>query len=129
MEPEYSAHRAIACMKGDHYLSADQQSLPRATHTRDLRQKAPATTDAHFQLGGASPQGETIAFTNYYLVRNGRPCIPVMGEFHFSRFPRQYWQAELRKMQAGGVTIVSSYIFWIQIEEEEGVFDWSGNCD
>jgi hypothetical protein len=81
------------------------------------------------RLGGSNAQGETLAFTNYYLLRNGRPTIPVMGEFHFSRFPRQYWEQELRKMQAGGVTIVATYIFWIHIEEEEGVFDWSGNND
>src|SRR6266567_6834361 len=95
----------------------------------NLMQNARPITSDHLQLGGTAPQGDTIAFTNYYVVRNGHPCIPVMGEFHASRFPRQYWQDELRKMQAGGVTIVASYIFWIHIEEEEGIFDWSGDCD
>jgi hypothetical protein len=63
------------------------------------------------------------------MTRNGHAIIPVMGEFHYSRFPREYWREELRKMQAGGVTIVATYIFWIHQEEEEGIFDWSGNND
>ncbi len=32
-------------------------------------------------------------------------------------------------MQAGGVTIAATYIIWIHVEEEEGVFKWSGNRD
>src|SRR5579884_957174 len=80
-------------------------------------------------MSGTAPQGDTIAVTSYYFMRNGRPCIPVMGEFHASRFPRRYWPDELRKMRAGGVTIVATYILWIHVEEEEGVFDWSGDRD
>ena len=117
-------------MKGDDCLSADQNLMRSSEgYILDLKQKAPEITKGDFQLGGASPQGETIAFTNYYITRNGQPRIPVMGEFHFSRFPRQYWTDELRKMQAGGVNIVSTYVFWVQVEEEEGIFDWSGDAD
>src|SRR5690242_19890857 len=93
----------------------------------DLTQSTQPITLDHLQLGGSSPQGETIAFTSYYMMRDGLPCIPVMGEFHASRFPRQYWLEELRKMQAGGVTIAATYIIWIHVEEEEGVFEWSGD--
>ena len=32
-------------------------------------------------------------------------------------------------MKAGGIDIVSSYIFWIHHEEEEGKYDFSGNRD
>jgi beta-galactosidase len=80
-------------------------------------------------LPAISPHGETIALHPHYLIRNGRPSIPIMGEFHPSRFPRQYWREELQKMQAGGIEIVSSYVFWIHVEEEEGVFDWSDDRD
>ena len=78
-------------------------------------------------LGGRNPQGRTIEFTNYYPLFNGKPCIPVMGEFHFSRFASRYWEEELLKMKAGGITIVATYVFWNHIEEDEGQFDWSGN--
>lgn len=116
-------------MKGDDCLSADQNLRLSEGYALDLKQPIPDIIEGDFQLGGVSPHGETIAFTNYYLTRNGQPCIPVMGEFHFSRFPRQYWADELRKMQAGGINIVSTYIFWVQVEEEEGIFDWLGNAD
>ena len=32
-------------------------------------------------------------------------------------------------MKAGGVTVVSSYIFWIHHEEKEGGYDFTGNRD
>ncbi len=28
-------------------------------------------------------------------------------------------------MKAGGISVVSTYVFWIHHEEEKGVFDWS----
>ncbi|HLZ63220.1 MAG TPA: beta-galactosidase [Ktedonosporobacter sp.] len=105
----------------DHHLTRE--------YSIDLRREAPPITSGHLRLGGTSPQGDTLAATNYYLTYNGHPSLPVMGEFHFSRFPRQYWLYELQKMRAGGITIVASYIFWIYVEEEEGVFDWSGDND
>ncbi|WP_042196065.1 beta-galactosidase [Paenibacillus camerounensis] len=77
--------------------------------------------------GGSNPKGETFGFTNYYMTRNGKPFIPVVGEFHFSRFSYLHWEEELLKMKAGGVHIVASYVFWNYHEEEEGAFDWSGN--
>lgn len=80
-------------------------------------------------MGGRSPQGETIEATSRYLERNGRPWIPVMAEFHFSRHVPEEWEREIRKIKAAGAQIVSSYIFWNHHEEEEGVFDWCGRRD
>ena len=77
--------------------------------------------------GGSNPKGETFGFTNYYMTRNGEPFIPVVGEFHFSRFSYLEWEEELLKMKAGGVHVVATYVFWNFHEEEEGVFDWSGS--
>ncbi|WP_440119219.1 beta-galactosidase [Paenibacillus sp. QZ-Y1] len=79
--------------------------------------------------GGRSPQGESYDFTNYYMSHNDKPHIPVVGEFHFSRFAYLQWEEELLKMKAGGVNIVASYVFWNFHEEEEGKFDWSGNLN
>ncbi|NUU74926.1 beta-galactosidase [Paenibacillus xylanilyticus] len=76
--------------------------------------------------GGANPQGESFGFTNYYMTRNGEPFIPVVGEFHFSRFSYLHWEEELLKMKAGGIHIVATYVFWNFHEEEEGIFVWGG---
>ena len=59
-------------------------------------------------------------------MRDGKPWIPVMGEFHFTRYPEPYWEEEILKMKASGVDVISTYIFWIHHEEVEGQFDWSG---
>jgi Glycosyl hydrolases family 35/Beta-galactosidase, domain 2 len=76
--------------------------------------------------GGTHPSGERISFTNYYMELNGRPFFGICGEFHYSRYPEREWDAEILKMKLGGVNIVSSYIFWIHHEEEEGHFRWDG---
>ncbi|HUI11409.1 MAG TPA: beta-galactosidase [Bacteroidota bacterium] len=78
---------------------------------------------------GRSPGGSTLSVNSRYLVMDGKPWLPAMGEFHFSRCPRRFWEEELLKMKAGGVSIVSTYIFWIHHEEVEGRFDWSGERD
>ncbi len=108
-------------------MHADHSLTRRREYVLDLKQNTLSITPGNMQLGGSVPQGDTIAFTNYYIMRNGRPWLPIMGEFHFSRFPHQHWKHELRKMQAGGIDIVATYVLWIHVEEEEGVFDWSGD--
>jgi beta-galactosidase len=110
-------------------LFADHYLPPQEEYMLDLTRERPPITGGALRLGGTNPQGETLAFTNYSMTRNGHPTIPVMGEFHYSRFPHQYWEEELRKIQSGGVSIVATYLFWNHIEEEEGNFDWSGDRD
>ena len=83
-----------------------------------------------FKLGTAvNPQGNTLCVDSKGLLVNGKAVLPVMGEFHYSRVSCEDWKRELLKMKAGGVTIVSTYVFWIHHEELEGHFDWSGNKD
>src|ERR1019366_687306 len=79
-----------------------------------------------FPAGGRSPDGHTLSINDRYLLRDGEPWFPVMGEFHYSRYPESQWEKEILKMKAGGIQIVSTYIFWIHHEEIEGQFDWSG---
>jgi hypothetical protein len=76
-----------------------------------------------------APDGTTLGVNSQYLARNGKPWIPVMGEFHFSRYPQAYWEEEILKMKADGVQVIATYIFWIHHEEIQGQFDWSGQRD
>ena len=71
----------------------------------------------------------TLGVNNRFLTKDGKPWLPVMGEFHYSRYPEQYWEESLRKMHAGGIRIVASYIFWIHHEEEKGKWNFSGQRD
>lgn len=72
---------------------------------------------------------EKFSWNDQYLMKDGRPWMPVMGEMHYSRYQAGLWEESLRKMKAGGVSIVSSYIFWIHHEEAEGEFDFTGCRD
>lgn len=59
-------------------------------------------------------------------MKDGKPWFPVMGEMHYTRYRENLWEESLRKMKAGGVTVVSTYQIWIHHEEEEGIFDFTG---
>jgi beta-galactosidase len=81
-------------------------------------------------MGNArDPHGHVIGVNSQYLTMDGKPWIPVMGEFHFSRYPEAEWEQEILKMKAAGVGIVATYVIWIHHEQTEGVFDWSGQKD
>ncbi len=89
--------------------------------------KAPEIIQDHLNLGGKSPNGESIEINSLYIKKNGEPWIGVMGEYHFCRSDRSSWNDELSKIKAGGVNIVSTYVFWIYHEETEGSFDFNGD--
>lgn len=80
-------------------------------------------------MGGCDKAGNKYGVNNKYLTKNDQAIIPIMGEFHYSRYNRDEWHDALLKMKAGGVDIVATYIFWIHHEEEKGVFDFSGQRD
>jgi hypothetical protein len=82
-----------------------------------------------FPIGGRAPNGRTVGVNNRYLTLEGKPWFPVMGEFQYSRYPAENWEREMLKMKAGGISIVSTYVFWIHHEEIEGQFDWTGRRD
>ncbi len=71
----------------------------------------------------------TYTFDSRCLWRGGKPWFPVMGEIHYSRVPAKDWKKELAKMKAGGVDLISAYSIWIHHEEEEEVYDFSGERD
>ena len=83
----------------------------------------------HLKMGGRNAAGETVDTNSLYFTKAGVPWIGVMGEYHYCRDDRDNWRFELDKMKAGGISIVSTYVFWIYHEEEEGIFDFSGNKD
>lgn len=83
----------------------------------------------HLKLGGSNTKGDKIAVNNYYITINNKPFIPITGEFHFSRYPNQYWDESIKKMKAGGINVIATYVFWNIHEEIEGKFNWTGDRD
>ena len=99
------------------------------THTIDLTHPDLSLQSGHLKMGGRNPAGLEINANSRYLTLGGQPWLPVMGEFHFSRYPNAFWREELLKMKAGGISIVATYIFWIHHEEIDGDWDWSVDRD
>ncbi|MGW2260360.1 beta-galactosidase [Streptomyces sp. NPDC001780] len=96
-------------------------------HTLTLR---PPTTplNGHLRMG-ESEGPDRIYATSTHLVRGDRPWFPVMGEIHFTRYPRDSWREQLLSMRAGGIDVVSTYLFWHHHEENRGHFRFDGNRD
>lgn len=67
-----------------------------------------------------------VTWDKYSLIIDGKRQVAVMGEVHYSRIPADEWRQEVHKMKEGGITIIATYIFWNHIEEQQGIFDWSG---
>lgn len=87
----------------------------------------PPPESGFFNMGASRrPDGCTLTVDSRSLRLDDHPWMPVMGEFHFSRYPESEWREELLKIKAGGVNIVATYVFWIHHEEVEGQFDWTG---
>jgi hypothetical protein len=77
------------------------------------------------KLGTAvSRSGHRIGVNSRYLTRDGKPWMPVMGEYHYSRSPAAQWDAELRKMKAAGIDVVATYVIWNHHEPQDGQFNW-----
>lgn len=95
----------------------------------EVPESIPAPRLGALETGPSSPDGPVWGCTDRFMTKDGKPFMPVMAEFHFSRYPAEEWEEELEKIKAGGVDVVSTYVFWIHHEEEEGVFNFSGQRD
>lgn len=71
----------------------------------------------------------TYGHNHQYLLRDGKPWLPAMGEMQYSRCQPADWRESVRLMKAGGVEIVATYVFWNHHEPEKGRFDFTGCRD
>lgn len=86
-----------------------------------------ARPDSPVPSSGA-PAG-SITLDETAVRRDGAPWFPVMGEYHFSRDRPERWPHELRKLRAGGVTVVATYLIWILHEDVRGERRFTGHLD
>src|SRR5271166_3149263 len=66
--------------------------------------------------------------TNDFLLDGNRFQIRC-GEIHAARVPKDYWPQRLQMAKAMGLNTVCAYLFWNQIEQQPGKYDWSGQAD
>ncbi len=84
----------------------------------------------HFQQGtNVDPQGRSLDLNNHFLRLNGKSFLPVMGEIHYSRYPKNEWEEAILKMKASGIQVIGFYCFWLHHEEEEGRIRFDENRD
>jgi beta-galactosidase len=100
-----------------------------ASLTVDATESSPAGPTSFRGGTSTSPDGHVLGMNERYLMRDGKPWLPVMGEFHYTRVPESQWEEEILKMKEDGVSIIATYVIWIHHEEIEGQFDWTGRRD
>ncbi len=97
------------------------------TYIIDAGSATKKVSDTNYAMGTpTNPDGVAITLNNYYLIKGGKPWLPVMGEMHYARYPEDLWEDAIEKMKAGGLDIIATYCFWIHHEEIEGKFDFTG---
>ena len=99
-------------------LSTTIQSMALAS----LLMLAPATMKAAKKTG-------TFTTGNKTFLLNGKPFIVKAAELHYPRIPRAYWEHRIKMCKALGMNTVCLYVFWNIHEQQEGVFDFTGNND
>ncbi|MBB5057262.1 hypothetical protein HDF16_001947 [Granulicella aggregans] len=110
------------------FICAQAPASP-VTITVDASTPIPPPETGFLHMGGTSPNGHSLQVNSRYLVLDGKPWLPVMGELHYSRLPESEWEDEILKMKSAGIDVISTYVFWIHHEEIEGQFDWTGQRD
>lgn len=96
------------------------------TITINAQIETPEIIEGALRMGHSGPKGKELKVNNKFLSLSKKPIIPVMGEIHFSRCNPDKWEDLILKMKANGITIISTYVFWIHHEEEQGSFNWEG---
>ncbi len=86
----------------------------------------PVSGEVVRQLMDVQKFGCEVSYDSLSLFMDGKRVLPVMGECHYSRIPADEWDREIGKMRDGGVNILATYLFWNHIEEEQGIYNWSG---
>lgn len=104
--------------------------IQQAISTRTIKALAPQTPlRGHLPFGDPEGTSDGIEVTSKWLERGGKPWLPITGEIHYSRLPRERWEEVVAKAAAGGLNSVAMYIIWQVHEPVQGQFGWDGNRD
>lgn len=66
---------------------------------------------------------------NKTFLLNGKPIILRAGELHYSRIPKPYWEHRIQLAKAMGMNTICIYLFWNYHEQQQGVYDFTGDKD
>lgn len=77
----------------------------------------------------AKKTAETFAVGDKTFLLNGKPFVIKAAEVHYPRIPRPYWEHRIKMCKALGMNTLCLYVFWNIHEQQEGVFDFTGQND
>jgi len=77
----------------------------------------------------AAQKPGTFTVGDKTFLLNGQPFIVKAAEVHYPRIPRPYWEHRIQMCKALGMNAVCIYIFWNIHEQQENVFDFTGQND
>lgn len=75
------------------------------------------------------PKTGTFEIGDSKFLLNGDSFTVKAAEVHYPRIPREYWEHRIEMCKALGMNSICIYIFWNIHEQEEGVYDFTGNND
>src|SRR5471032_2238137 len=80
---------------------------------------------------GIVPDGKAHQFEarDHQFFIDGQPTMLVAGEMHFGRVQPEDWDTRIKQAKAMGLNTISFYIFWNQVETQEGKFNFTGMTD
>lgn len=73
---------------------------------------------------GLAPKSFTAGENTFLL--NNKPFVVRAGELHYSRIPKAYWDQRIKLCKAMGMNTICIYIFWNYHEQQQDIFDFSG---
>ena len=88
-------------------------------------------TACQTMLPATSPEGRVHKFEmrDHQFLIDGQPTQLIAGEMHFGRVQPEDWELRIKQAKAMGLNTISFYLFWNQVEKQEGQFDFSGTND
>src|SRR5450755_2536635 len=77
------------------------------------------------------PDGKVHKFElrNKQFIIDGQPTQIIAGEMHFGRVLPEDWELRIKQAKAMGLNTISFYLFWNQVETQEGKFNFTGMTD
>jgi len=90
-----------------------------------------APQPAAIPLATAVPDGRPHKFEarDHRFWIDGQATLLIAGEMHFGRVLPEDWDTRIKQAKAMGLNAISFYLFWNQVEPEEGRFNFTGATD
>lgn len=71
----------------------------------------------------------TFAVGDKQFLLDGKPFVVKAAEIHYMRIPHEYWEHRIEMCKALGMNTICAYVFWNAHEQQEGLFDFTGQRD